>query len=107
MTNEAKYGQVPDELKKMFMKYLKAKGLEAKSNRFKAINHARLKMKSITRDSKNKEDCGVFVMRHIETYMGMEQEIEIVDLSRIIYKIQLGRLRVKYIGAILSAKLMN
>nr|GMD55791.1 uncharacterized protein LOC108225702 [Ipomoea batatas] len=44
VTNDLKYGSVPSDLKYLVMEYLKSKGLEAKSNRFKSVKPTRIKM---------------------------------------------------------------
>nr|GMD66265.1 hypothetical protein DM860_003580 [Ipomoea batatas] len=102
VTNDLKYGSVPSDLKYMVMEYLKSEGLEVKSNRFNTVKPTRIKMS--WRDNENKEDCGVYVMRHMETFMGSlakEWDCGLVKGNRS----QLDRLRVKYASAILSAEI--
>nr|GMC80165.1 uncharacterized protein LOC109159180 [Ipomoea batatas] len=78
------------------MEYLKSEGLEAKSNRFKLVKPTRIKM--AWRDNES-EDCGVYVMCHMETFMGFlakDWDCGLVKANRS----QLYRLRVKYAAAI-------
>nr|GMD74642.1 uncharacterized protein LOC109162486 [Ipomoea batatas] len=97
VSNEQKYGK-----KYMVMEHLKSEGLEAKSNRFKSVKPTRIKM--AWRDNENKEDCGVYVMRQMETFMGSlakDWDCGLVKGNRS----QLDRLHVKYTAAILSAQI--
>nr|GLL19535.1 hypothetical protein DM860_009690 [Ipomoea trifida] len=68
VSTDQKYGKLPFDLKNMVMNYLKSESLEAKSDRFKSVKPTRIKM--TWRDNENKEDCGAYVMRHMETFMG-------------------------------------
>nr|GMC56670.1 zinc finger BED domain-containing protein RICESLEEPER 2-like [Ipomoea batatas] len=67
-----------------------------------AVKPTRIKM--AWRDNKNKEDCGVYVMRHMDTFMGSlakDCDCGLVKGNRS----QLDRLRVKYAAAIPSAQI--
>nr|GMD14424.1 uncharacterized protein LOC109175178 [Ipomoea batatas] len=102
VSNNQKYGKVSADLKNMVMNYLKSEGLEAKSDRFKSAKLTRIK--TAWRDNENKEDCSVYVMRPMETFMGTLAKDCDCGLERG-NQSQLERLRVKYTAAILSAQI--
>lgn len=52
----------------MFATYLESKSLRKKASLFRDATIERLKM--AWRNETNKVDCGVYTMRHMETYMG-------------------------------------
>nr|GLL49395.1 hypothetical protein DM860_003580 [Ipomoea trifida] len=84
------------------MQYMKKKGYESRSKRLKTINLVRLRID--WRDSNNKEDCGVFVMHHMESYLlggGVRNWDCGLDRQN---KSQFDRLRLKYVAAILNAE---
>nr|GMD99869.1 uncharacterized protein LOC109162486 [Ipomoea batatas] len=87
--------------KKFFMQYMKKKCHESRSKRLKTINLGGLRID--WRDPNNKEDCGVFVMRHMESYLGGGLRNWDCGLDRQ-NKSQLDRLRLKYVAAILNAE---
>nr|GMD50356.1 putative ulp1 protease family, C-terminal catalytic domain-containing protein [Ipomoea batatas] len=68
VSNDQKYGKVSANLKNMVINYLKSEGLDAKFDRFKSVKPTRIKMS--WRHNENKENCGVYVMRHMKTFMG-------------------------------------
>ncbi|CAI9265647.1 unnamed protein product [Lactuca saligna] len=69
-----KYGAVFKPLKKSFLKYLKEIGhVKANEMADKSITPVRLTMP--WRIIYNKVDCGVFAMRHMESYFGEKAEI--------------------------------
>nr|GLL41967.1 uncharacterized protein LOC109175178 [Ipomoea trifida] len=93
-----KYGDVPTTLKTMLAEYFHTK--EAKSNLVKALTPARLRMS--WRDNSNKVDCGVFTMRHMETYMGKGTKGWDSGLEKE-NKEQLNNARVKYLAEIVNS----
>ncbi|XP_019179566.1 PREDICTED: uncharacterized protein LOC109174778 [Ipomoea nil] len=66
--NEDRYGAIPQELLDMLSAYLhnKRQGLRSAF----VDNMRAIRMQMPWRDSKHKEDCGVYTMRHMEVYMG-------------------------------------
>nr|GMC71114.1 uncharacterized protein LOC109155335 [Ipomoea batatas] len=64
---EDKYGDVP---KKLFLSGLKS---SYKANKIQKLKVKRMKM--AWRDNRNKIDCGVFLMRHMETFRGQLPEL--------------------------------
>nr|GME06561.1 uncharacterized protein LOC109162486 [Ipomoea batatas] len=80
---------------------MKKKCHESRSKRLKTINLVGLRID--WRDPNNKEDCGVFVMRHMESYLSGGLRNWDCGLDRQ-NKSQLDRLRLKYVAAILNAE---
>ncbi|XP_035832787.1 uncharacterized protein LOC118481691 [Helianthus annuus] len=66
-TNEAKYGNVPENTRNALAAYLKSVGHE-KADDIKNITPVRMQMK--WRTQYNGIDCGIFTMRHMECYHG-------------------------------------
>ncbi|KAL3617425.1 hypothetical protein CASFOL_037746 [Castilleja foliolosa] len=97
---EAKYQHVPATLVDSFLKFLVSNGLKHKAAAWKNINYIRLAMP--WRDDTNKFDCGVFVMRHMETYMGETVRSWKCGLANDKPKM-LKYMRVKYCAAILGS----
>ncbi|KAJ9551857.1 hypothetical protein OSB04_015902 [Centaurea solstitialis] len=65
--NSAKYGKVPMIVKKVFLKTLNF----IDDGRAKKLSKAKQKRENMLwRTTGNKIDCGIFVMRHMETFMG-------------------------------------
>nr|GMD98918.1 uncharacterized protein LOC109162486 [Ipomoea batatas] len=95
-----KYGDVPTTLKTMLAEYFHIKEDDAKSNLVKALTPARLRMS--WRDNSNKVDCGVFTMRHMETYMGKGTKGWDCGLEKE-NKEQLNNTRVKYLAEIVNS----
>nr|GLL27117.1 uncharacterized protein LOC109155335 [Ipomoea trifida] len=62
------------------------------------------KMKMAWRDNRNKIDCGVFLMRHMETFRGQLPELCNCGLQKE-NKDQLNALRVKYLTALMMSDL--
>ncbi|KAL3621637.1 hypothetical protein CASFOL_036549 [Castilleja foliolosa] len=98
-TVEAKYQNVPATLVDLFLKFLVNNGLKHKAA-WKKINYIRLAMP--WRDDTNKVDCGVFAMRHMETYMGETVRSWRCGLAKDKPKM-LKYMRVKYCAAILGS----
>ncbi|KAL3622606.1 hypothetical protein CASFOL_034017 [Castilleja foliolosa] len=96
---EAKYQHVPATLVELFLKFLVSNGLKHKAA-WKKINYIRLAMP--WRDDTNKVDCGVFAMRHMETYMGETVRSWRCGLAKDKPKM-LKYMRVKYCAAILGS----
>ncbi|KAL4567479.1 hypothetical protein LXL04_023064 [Taraxacum kok-saghyz] len=97
---EAKYGTVPTDMVDFFTSYLTTKK-HPKAKKFKHVSPFRFLMSWMTK--KNKVDCGVFLMRHMETYKGEKMdkwdaslEMECDSLQK-----QLNELRRKYVTKIL------
>nr|GLL37358.1 uncharacterized protein LOC109155335 [Ipomoea trifida] len=95
-----KYGDVPTTLKTMLAEYFHTKEDDAKSNLVKALTPARLRMS--WRDNSNKVDCGVFTMRHMETYMGKGTKGWDCGLEKE-NKERLNNARVKYLAEIVNS----
>ncbi|KAL3624434.1 hypothetical protein CASFOL_023396 [Castilleja foliolosa] len=83
----------------LFLKFLVSNGLKHKAA-WKKINYIRLAMP--WRDDTNKVDCGVFAMRHMETYMGETVRSWRCGLAKDKPKM-LKYMRVKYCAAILGS----
>ncbi|WOG91045.1 hypothetical protein DCAR_0311978 [Daucus carota subsp. sativus] len=62
------YGEVPDMLHTNFIKYLQAKGLSTLTKKLHNMKPTLMKMPWQTKE--NHRDCGIFLMRHMETYKG-------------------------------------
>nr|GLL39972.1 uncharacterized protein LOC109162486 [Ipomoea trifida] len=90
-----KYGD-----KTMLAEYFHIKEDDAKSNLVKVLTPARLRMS--WRDNSNKVDCGVFTMRHMETYMGKGTKGLDCGLEKE-NKEQLNNTRVKYLAEIVNS----
>ncbi|KAL3618811.1 hypothetical protein CASFOL_037334 [Castilleja foliolosa] len=63
-----KYSHIPTTLGGMVKTFLESSGINRKAQFLKKLNFHRLKMH--WRDENNRVDCGVYAMRHMETYMG-------------------------------------
>ncbi|KAK6120670.1 hypothetical protein DH2020_045591 [Rehmannia glutinosa] len=63
-----KYGDLSDKLVRMFSNYLETKGCPQMASVVQEIHPSRLCMP--WRDTTNKVDCGIYAMRHMESYMG-------------------------------------
>ncbi|KAH6766684.1 hypothetical protein C2S52_017667 [Perilla frutescens var. hirtella] len=98
-----KYEHIPAKLIKLFVHFLKMTRLEklAKevSEHIKSMNRLQMSWRTST----NKTDCGVFVMRHMETYMGDAVRNWRSGL-RAKNEMQLKYLRIKYCAAVLTAE---
>ncbi|KAL4573574.1 hypothetical protein LXL04_020384 [Taraxacum kok-saghyz] len=97
---DAKYGSVPDDMVDFFTRYLTT-AKHPKTNKFKHVNLCRFFMSWMTKN--NKVDCGVFVMRHMETYKGekMEKWDASLESECDSLKEQLNELRWKYVTKML------
>nr|GMD17923.1 ulp1 protease family, C-terminal catalytic domain-containing protein [Ipomoea batatas] len=93
---EDKYGAVP---KRLFLSGLKS---TYKANKIEKLKVKRMKM--AWRDNRNKIDCGVFLMRHMETFRGQLPELWNCGLQKET-KDQLNALRVKYLTALVMSDL--
>ncbi|KAH6775547.1 hypothetical protein C2S52_013108 [Perilla frutescens var. hirtella] len=96
------YGSAPFRLQTVFADYLYTKGLKTKSLTVRRACMSRLEM--CWRDSVNNNDCGVYVMRHMETYMGQSVNAWKCNLEKG-NLFQLNVLRIKYCGSILASVL--
>nr|GMD05896.1 uncharacterized protein LOC109162486 [Ipomoea batatas] len=95
-----KYADVPTTLKTMLADYFHLKEDDAKSNLVKGLTPTRLRMS--WRDNSNMVDCGVFAMRHMETYMGKGTKGWDCGLEKENKK-QLNNTRVKYLAEIVNS----
>ncbi|KAK1395321.1 hypothetical protein POM88_014377 [Heracleum sosnowskyi] len=98
------YVPKPKLLRQHFVKYLMESKLELMANSLKNVKCNYMVMPWQTLN--NYKDCGIFLMRHMETYKG-DQNAWITDLKNesILQKTQLIRLRAKYAHAILASPL--
>ncbi|XP_019176284.1 PREDICTED: uncharacterized protein LOC109171666 [Ipomoea nil] len=97
---ENKYGYVIANLQKFFSKFL----FDMKTT-YKAEKVQKLKskiMKMPWRDAQNKMDCGIFLMRHLETFRGQTQAEWQCGLHKN-NKDQLNKLRVRYLAAMIMS----
>ncbi|KAL1541069.1 hypothetical protein AAHA92_25333 [Salvia divinorum] len=94
------YGDIPETLRLFFCRYMTTTGLHAQCKYVIKSKIERLKMNWRTKD--NVEDCGVFLMRHMESYMGQRLQDWKCGLS-VRSKNKLQRLRAKYCGALMNA----
>nr|GLL27285.1 uncharacterized protein LOC109155335 [Ipomoea trifida] len=69
---EYKYGDVPKRLQQFLFMFLIGLKSTYKANKIQKLKLKRMKMG--WRDNKNKIDCGVFLMRHMETFRGQLPE---------------------------------
>ncbi|KAL4561794.1 hypothetical protein LXL04_033968 [Taraxacum kok-saghyz] len=93
---EAKYGTVPVDMVDLFTRYLTTR-IHPKANKVKNVIPYRFFMSWMTK--KNKVDCAVFVMRHMETYKGekMEKWTASLEMECDSLQEQLNELRWKYV----------
>ncbi|KAL3630673.1 hypothetical protein CASFOL_023657 [Castilleja foliolosa] len=94
------YSNIPASLGMMVKTFLESQGLCKKVEFLSNLNYDRLKM--TWRDDKNKVDCGVYVMRHMETYMGGSLRGWKSGLSKNNSR-QMKALRAKYAATILGS----
>ncbi|KAL4560576.1 hypothetical protein LXL04_032729 [Taraxacum kok-saghyz] len=96
----AKYGTVPHDMVDFFTRYLTTRK-HPKAQKFKTVTPYRFFMSWMTK--KNKVDCGVFLMRHMETYKGekMEKWDASLEMECESLQEQLNELRWKYVTKIL------
>lgn len=97
-----KYGDIPVTLSQMFCDYLESHkmGLKALSMRRVPID----RMKMSWRNIKNKVDCAVYAMRHMETFMGQKVKEWDIGLMKDHSK-QLLYLRAKYCRVLLTCEI--
>ncbi|KAL3649826.1 hypothetical protein CASFOL_006229 [Castilleja foliolosa] len=94
------YSNIPASLGMMVKTFLESEGLGKKVQFLSNLNYDRLKM--TWRDDKNEVDCGVYVMRHMETYMGGSLRGWKCGLSKNNSR-QMKALRAKYAATILGS----
>ncbi|KAJ9541227.1 hypothetical protein OSB04_027733 [Centaurea solstitialis] len=102
--DSAKYGKLPTIVKKVFIKTLKF----IDDGRAKKLSKAKQKReKMVWRTTENKIDCGIFVMRHMETFMGgnVSKWVSGFALEGDAQKNQIENLRYKYVARILQSTL--
>ncbi|KAK1363188.1 hypothetical protein POM88_038749 [Heracleum sosnowskyi] len=98
------YGRTPNILHSHFTRYLKENGLVNLAKRMQKLQPSFLEMP--WQSKSNSTDCGIFVMRHMETYKGdlRNWDTRFTEEGRI-QDNQIIRLRVKYNNSILSSNL--
>nr|GMD38006.1 uncharacterized protein LOC109155335 [Ipomoea batatas] len=95
-----KYGIVPTTLQKFLSMFMIGLKSAYKSEKIAKLKLKRMKMS--WRDNKNKVDCGVFLMRHMETFRGQLPELWDCGLEKE-NKDQLNVLRIKYLTALVMS----
>nr|GMC84583.1 uncharacterized protein LOC109155335 [Ipomoea batatas] len=95
-----KYGIVPKTLQKFLSMFMTGLKSAYKSEKIAKLKLKRMKMS--WRDNKNKVDCGVFLMRHMETFRGQLPELWDCGLEKE-NKDQLNVLRIKYLTALVMS----
>nr|GLL33573.1 uncharacterized protein LOC109155335 [Ipomoea trifida] len=95
-----KYGIVPTTLQKFLSMFMTGLKSTYKSEKIAKLKLKRMKMS--WRDNKNKVDCGVFLMRHMETFRGQLPELWDCGLEKE-NKDQLNVLRIKYLTALVMS----
>ncbi|KAL4556702.1 hypothetical protein LXL04_034859 [Taraxacum kok-saghyz] len=103
------YGNIPydlDVLFKLYLNYVK----HPKRSQMKHAQPVKFIMSWMTRS--NYTDCGIFLMRHMETYKGEDIEdwdvnLKVEDLDTDDQQVQLDDLRRKYVTKILTSDLNN
>nr|GME04420.1 uncharacterized protein LOC109155335 [Ipomoea batatas] len=95
-----KYGIVPTTLQKFLSMFVTGLKSTYKSEKIAKLKLKRVKMS--WRDNKNKVDCGVFLMRHMETFRGQLPELWDCGLEKE-NKDQLNVLRIKYLTALVMS----
>ncbi|KAG6390753.1 hypothetical protein SASPL_148498 [Salvia splendens] len=96
------YGVIPETLRIFFWKYLAGVGCVQQSKAVENSAIERLKLKWSTET--NKDDSGVYLMRHLETYMGQKGREWTCGLSKK-SKGVLQILRAKYCTALMLAEI--
>lgn len=94
-----KYGDIPKRVVKLFAKYLRRRMFFFKADNVKSCTIRRLR--TPWQSDINKTDCGIYVMRHMETYMGTKANEWDTGLKKRSKK-QMWFLRAKYCADILS-----
>nr|GMD34450.1 uncharacterized protein LOC109175178 [Ipomoea batatas] len=97
-----KYGVVPATLKKFFSMFLGSLKSSYKAEKVKKLKIKRMRMP--WRDAHNKVDCGIFLMRHLETFIGQTVDEWDSGLQKD-NKTQLNNLRIKYFTALVTSDL--
>ncbi|KAH6785361.1 hypothetical protein C2S51_037816 [Perilla frutescens var. frutescens] len=85
---------------RVFGNYLEAEGIKVKATAVRQACIDRLQMSS--RDGANNNDCGVYAMRHMETYMGQAIKSWNCGLEEGNVR-RMKRFRIKYCAAILTS----
>nr|GMD52411.1 uncharacterized protein LOC109150699 isoform X6 [Ipomoea batatas] len=67
-TTNDRYGRTPEDLKDLLSTYLEKKGQLVRAATVRNLKPTRMRMGWL--DSKNKVDCAMYAMRHMETFMG-------------------------------------
>lgn len=99
------YGEMPFYLHKLFLAWMKIESISAWKEMVKLKKPVPLQMHWQTRD--NSDDCGIFVMRHMETYMGthVNQWTTGLHTESVLQKRQLEKLRIIYCHHMLTSPL--
>ncbi|KAL3624904.1 hypothetical protein CASFOL_031572 [Castilleja foliolosa] len=96
-----KYDIIPLTLQAFLVNFLRESNLGQWANSFKKMDSIE-RLKLPWRDGENFIDCGVFAMRHMETYTGQTLKNYKCGLTAKNSDKQLKMLRIKYCAAILS-----
>ncbi|KAK1361017.1 hypothetical protein POM88_045491 [Heracleum sosnowskyi] len=98
------YGGNVRKMKRHFVKYLKEKELTLLANKIKGFPVSYLSLRWQT--FKNQTDCGIFLMRHMETYKGtLKNWTTQLRTERTGQKGQIDNLITKYVNVILTSHL--
>nr|GMC86880.1 ulp1 protease family, C-terminal catalytic domain-containing protein [Ipomoea batatas] len=97
---EDKYGAMPKRLQAFLSTFLNGLKSSYKAKKIEKLKVKRMKM--AWKDNRNKIDCGVFLMRHMETFRGQLPELWKCGLEKE-NKDQLNALRVKYLTTLVMS----
>ncbi|KAL3626839.1 hypothetical protein CASFOL_029318 [Castilleja foliolosa] len=97
-----KYSHIPTTLGGMVKTFLESNGINIKAQFLKKLKFDRLKMHWL--DESNRVDCGVYAMRHMETYMGGSLKSWRCGLSKNNQR-TMKYLRVRYTAALLGSEI--
>lgn len=95
------YGDIPSSVAKYFCEWMMANNNHEKGRMM--INQPIKRLALPWRDEENKVDCGVFAMRHMETYMGQRVCDWKIGLSGLAAK-AIQNLRIKYVNTLLVSE---
>ncbi|XP_057769044.1 uncharacterized protein LOC130989101 [Salvia miltiorrhiza] len=96
----ALYGSVPSMLRNMFVDFMEKNGHSKRVQKLKKASIDMLDLPWV--DPENDTDCGIYVMRHMETFKGEYSGKWITGMKRN-SKQQMRYMRVKYCAAIVGA----
>ncbi|KAL6581057.1 hypothetical protein OROMI_006980 [Orobanche minor] len=99
--NAKKYGNIPDKLKTFFAEFLRQKGYLESAEKVDVASVEVVSLPWVEHD--NQYDCGIYTMRHMETYMGEMGKKWMHGLNRKSRK-QLRYLRARYCASIAASE---